>query len=345
MQYLRQALFNKYSWIFICGLCIWIWLLLSTHSQSSEYAIGDFYPVYVAGRAFLNGIDPYSDQIIQELSHTWNAPYASAGFAYPLPIIVLILPILVLPYIPSMICWMLFGLVSSFAAIDLQKHWRPLIALPFCFLPLYNATVAAQATLIWFGLAVLLLLGIKYEKVWLIGICIALLPIKPQTGIIFALVGIWWVWRKQAWSALIWAGITGSLIWGGSFLLQPSWLQDWLMSLKRYDEVVYTEQFWLWGLILLVTTWHLPWYARLSVLQVLLFPITSLYSFAPLLLVWVALGGPIAYIGSLISWAIIVFNLPYSTIVFVGTILLPLIVCTGWEAQKHWTGHRQTVPN
>jgi hypothetical protein len=316
-------------WLFLSGVvCLWIAIFFIR--QPADGLGTDFYPLHRAGQALLVGINPYGSALTDEFIRAWHVPYAAAGFAYPLAAVVGVWPILLLPLPLAILVWVVAGTVGSAAAIRLRSDWRSLLLLPFCFMPLHGAVIMKQATLIWFALIVLLLFAMRWENAWLAGLCIVLLPAKPQVGILFALAGLVWAWRYHR-RTFLWIGAWGALIWGGSFLLQPYWVTDWLASITRYNRIVYTASLLPWGLVLFLTTWRLPWYARLGVAQVILFPVTDAYSALPLLLAWVGIGGPLALLGSGISWLGVLAGLPNTIVVFWAVVMVPLIACSGWS--------------
>jgi hypothetical protein len=308
--------------------CLWVALFFLR--QPADGLGTDFYPLYRAGQALLAGENPYGPAMTAELTRAWHVPYAAAGFAYPLPAVVGVWPIVLLPLSLAVAVWVVAGTVGSMAAIRLRSDWRELLFLPFCFMPLHGAVIMKQATLIWFALIVVLLLAMRRHWLWLVGLCIVLLPAKPQVGLLFALAGLVWAWRSDR-RALLWVAGWGIVIWGGSWLLEPQWVADWLASVARYNAIVYTASLLPWGLLLLVLTWRLPWYARLGAAQVVLFPITDAYSTLPLLLTWVGIGGPLALFGSALSWLGLLVGLPNTIVTMWLAILLPLMSCAWWR--------------
>jgi hypothetical protein len=104
----------------------------------------------------------------------------------------------------------------------------------------------------------------------------------------------------------------------------------------RYNGIVYTASLLPWGLVLLAVTWRLPWYARLGAAQVVFFPVTDVYSGLPLLLTWVGVGGPLALLGSCISWLGVILGLPNTIVAFWADIMIPVICCAGWRLYEHY---------
>lgn len=321
-------------------LVIGYWLVMLAAHQPGDGLGTDFYPIYWAGKLLLAGENPYGPEALTHFKQVWAVPFAAAGFAYPLPAVVGVLPLALLPLPLAVLLWTASGAIGSTAAIRLREDWASLLLLPFLFMPLHRAIVVKQATLVWFALVVLLLFAMRRRWAWVAGLCIALLPAKPQVGILFALAGLIWAWREHR-RALPWIAGWSLLIWGTSFWLQPAWVQAWLASVALYNDIVYTASLLPWGLLLLVFTWRLPWYAQLAAAQVVLFPIADVYAGLPFLLTWVAIGGPLALVGSSISWLPLIIGLPNSADAFWATTVLPLVVCAAWRL---YTAKRTRLP-
>src|SRR5262245_33144826 len=167
----------------------------------------DFFPLYLGAELVRSGQSPYGSDATALLIQRWHAPepFPRAGIAYPLPVLILVMPLTLLPYSIAAGLWLLIGasvaaLVSRLPDVDLL--------LPMLFWPLFWSVAIGQATLIWFGLSVLMILAMRDRQAWLVGMCIALLPLKPQSGLLFALVGCWWAWREDR-TAFIWAAGVG----------------------------------------------------------------------------------------------------------------------------------------
>lgn len=316
-----------FRWLSVVLLVV-VWGVVSWWRQPSDGLGTDFYPLYRAGRALLAGENPYGAALTAHFVQVWHVPYAAAGFAYPLPAVVGVWPIVLLPLPVAIVVWVVVGVVGVVGAIGLQAQWRVLVWLPWCFLPLHGAVIMKQATLVWCALVVVMLFAMRGRRAGLVGLCVALLPAKPQVGLFFALAGVVWGWREGR-SALVWMVGWVVVVWGGCFVVFPGWVGEWLASVVRYNQVVYGPSLLPWGLVLLVATWRLPWYARLGAAQVVFFPVIDVYSALPLLLTWVGVGGPLALVGSVVSWVGVVVGLPNSIVSFWALILVPVIGCAG----------------
>ncbi|NJK79677.1 MAG: hypothetical protein HC914_07155 [Chloroflexaceae bacterium] len=293
----------------------------------------DFVPLYFAAERVGAGLSPYGTAATEALRSFWTAPFAEAGLAYPLPLILLVVPLILFPYGLAATLWTISGGIGVVLAARLgakqEQMW--LLLLPFVFLPFHRATEYGQATLVWVGLAVVMLLAIEERQAWLVGICLALLPLKPQDGLLFAVAGGIWAVRYQR-SALLWAGGILLALLSVAWLLQATWPYDWIEQVQRYRQIVQPPSLLPWGLVLFALAWRLPWWAKVALLQVVLFPLSDLYSALPLLLVWVSIGGGISLIGAGISWLWALFGLPNSVAIFWVMILVPLGGALLWHS-------------
>lgn len=319
---------------------IGLWLVLLVAQQPRDGVGTDFYPIYWAAQVLRAGQNPYGPEMTARLVQAWRVPFAAAGLAYPLPTVVSAWPLLLLPLPLATVLWTSFGAVGSAAVIGLRSNWRSFYLLPFLFMPLHRAILMKQATLVWVALVVIMIVAQRRRWAWLSGLCIVVLPAKPQVGLLFAIAGCVIAWREHK-QVLPWIVGWGILIWGGSFWLQPDWVQAWLASVARYNAIVATATVLPWGLVLLLVTWRLPWYARLAAAQVVLFPLSDVYSALPLLLIWIALDPPIALAGSAVSWVWVLAGLPNTITMFWVWIMLPLIIgCMAQTMKRRRFQHR-----
>ncbi len=315
--------------LFCLVLVAWI---VSLIVRNPPEIAGDFYPIYFGTKTMLAGQDPYSAEASRELARQWTTPF-SAGFPYPLPMALICIPLVLIPLSISMWLWTIAGTIGSFAAIKLSPDWRKHLPLVLVFAPLYESILVKQATLVWFALIVLFLFAMRWRKSWLVGLCIALLPIKPQVSLFFALAGIVWAWKNDR-RSLLWAAIWGIPLWVGSFVVMPTWPLSWREELNLYTTVNQAPILLPWSLALVAVTWRMGWPARLAAAQVAFFPLNSIYTVLPLLLIWLEIGGPLAVIGAALS----ILWLPLQTMRSAGVLWaltgVPVIICGAWRLRQ-----------
>ncbi len=318
----------------LLGIALPIWILLL--ARSADVGV-DFYPLYFAAGRVRAGLSFYGADATAALARVWTAPFAAAGIAYPLPLVLLVVPLSLLPLGIANCLWTAWGGATTFAAIRLAPEWRTLIPLPLLFLPFFRSAMLGQATLVWFGLAALALLGMRARTPWLVGVACALLLLKPQNGLIFAIAGLLWSLRHER-RGLLWFAGASLTLWGLAFAIQPGWLGAWVEQVQLYQRVVAPPSLLPAGALLLLACWRLPWWALAAAAQVVLFPLSDLYSALPLLFCWVAIGGPLALVGAGSSWLWSLLGLPNSLEALWLALLWPLVMCA---TLRTWLGVRR----
>ncbi len=83
----------------------------------------DFEPLYFAAQRVLAGLSPYGADATNALAAHWPAKFAAAGVAYPLPIILLVLPLTWLPWTLAMSLWISAGTIMAYRSIRLASPW------------------------------------------------------------------------------------------------------------------------------------------------------------------------------------------------------------------------------
>lgn len=183
--------------------------------------------------------------------------------------------------------------------------------------------------MIWFGLAVLLLLAMQKRTVWLVSFCVVLLLLKPQTGLVFSCYGLFWLIRHHR-RGLITVAIFGGSLLGITLWLEPNWIAGWLQQMALYSAIVQPNSILLLGLVALAACWRLDVLVKLAILQVILFPISETYSTLPLLIAWCTFAPWLALIGTSVSWLWIIFSLPLSLSTLWFVLFMPLILAALW---------------
>lgn len=291
----------------------------------------DFYPVWYGARLALAGENPYGEAALAHLREVWRVPFVEGGLAYPLPALLAAVPFALLPLTLAVPIWLLLGMATTAAAGALREGWRVHALTILLYFPLFRAAHMKQATLIYIGLAVVLVLALRARLLPLAGLCIALLPAKPQNGLLFAVAALVWAWREDR-RLFGWAAAWSLPLWLGSLLVMPDWPQAWLAAIARYRLVVEPVSLLPWGLALVAASWRLPWHAVVAAAQVALFPLSDLYGALPLLLGWIAIGGPLAWVGAGISWLWPLLGFPNSTQALWLFVLLPYSACALWRS-------------
>lgn len=215
----------------IAGVMFW------RSTQTYPTALNDLYPLYYGAKAWWHGAGAYNlTPVVPPEHHPY--PLYQIGNIYPLPAVLLVLPLTILPPTAAAMVW-LGGLVAGLLIALRLNGWSPWLLL---YLPVINAVYAEQFTLFILVLQILAIWAYRTKRPWAFALCCALIVSKPNQGLIFvlALIILSRYWKQCA--------IVGGLIWGGSIVLDPRWISEWLPTLSRHHEL--TQQPILWWLAL-----------------------------------------------------------------------------------------------
>jgi len=292
----------------------------------------DYCPVYYEARLIIEGKSPYGSESSALLGSKCISVAGGAGDPYPLPFGLITAPLGLLPFSIAAFIWTLSGIFLAFCCFLLVEEWPPLLLLMVLFAPLFRSASISQVTLVWFGISILLLLAMERHWWWIVGLCIAILPWKPQASLLFTLAGCWWAWRTDRKALILGIGLNGLLV-GLSFIIQPGWFMSWVNQLYVYNAVVKTQWWGLWAVPLILVCWRLPWWARLGILQFLLFPVNDPYAALPMILIWISISGWAALLGAFSSWLYPV-SLQISGIKPWLVFILPVITIAGWYSWR-----------
>jgi len=211
------------------------------YQATQDYPTGvfDLYPLYYGARAWLTIGSAYDLKAV--------APPADAGVAllelgnaYPLPAVLLVLP---LSFFPPAVAGMLWsGLVALAlvltAALTKGAWWLLL------YLPLVEAVRIEQYTALVVAVQLAALWCLRENRRWELGLFETLTLTKPQQGVLFVLVLLLTSrnWKEFAvWSAAI---------WGGSLLLSPRWPIEWLPVALNNVTAVSRPVYWQFAVLL-----------------------------------------------------------------------------------------------
>ncbi len=273
------------------------WLMI----YRGERLGSDYFPLDLAAQRVAKGLSVYGPEATQAIGQEWLSWSREAGLAYPLPFMMLLVPLMLLPYALSMLLWIGGGTTLAYRVVQLAPDSRSKVVLPLLYGPFMVAVLIGQTTLIWFGLIVAFLLAVQQRKIALVSLLIPLLALKPQTGILYSLYGFWWLWRHDR-RGFIWAWVIGLALLAVSLIIEPGWIPACLRQLAEYNRVVGPMQLLPLGLVIIAACWKSPWWVILAALQVVLFPLSDYYATLPLLLFWVSVGGRPAMLGAVASW-------------------------------------------
>jgi len=208
----------------------------------------DFYPPWRATRAlFIEGRNPYGAEVNRDIQiAVFGAPSDpngnQFGFAYPLPVSLLIAPLAGLPYDAASAVWLGICLtLILLSVIALTAPAKPLALVAFLtfgllFYPTARAFIAGQfAVIVWaaFTLGIVALRrGRRWD--WLAGASFALSALKPQMVFLVLPVVALWALQQRRFTLLATAiGLLGVLSVAALIAL-PSWPLDFLATVREY---------------------------------------------------------------------------------------------------------------
>lgn len=292
----------------------------------------DFYPLWVGAQELVHGGDPYGNETAELLRKVWrvklNGVQAADVVGYPLPVLLFIAPLTIFPLELAVFVWFLL-LLASVAIFASEVGGRRLetIVIPLLSYPLVHALTIKTSAVLWLGLVGLLAYAIRKNSITIAGLCIALLPGKPQSGLLFSIVALLWAARHNqviVLSASAWV----LLLWGGSWAIVPDWPWSWWSNVQIYRQQVALVWLLPEGLLLLLFSRYLSAQALTAVAQVIAFPLNDIYSSLPLLVGWLETGGWLARITVVCSWlAVVFFPNPNHPVALWTTVLLPYCLC------------------
>ena len=221
--------------------------------------LSDLYPRWLGARELLlHGRNPYSPELTREIQIGYygreldrsrpNDPKDQQGFAYPVYVVFLLAPLIVLSFHVAQILfhWLLIGLTAASVLLWLRTlQWRvsPLVIASLIALTLGSVPAVQGIKLQQLTLLVAFLLAASATSVvggWLFlgGVFLALATIKPQLAApLVAWLIIWAICDWKARRRLVFGfAATLMLLLVGSELLMPGWWRLFLDALRRYHQ-------------------------------------------------------------------------------------------------------------
>jgi hypothetical protein len=241
-------------------VCLIISLLL-THFR--DYHSSDFGYYWVASRLLLDGGDPYKVSVWMPIAKAYGTDADLViSFSYPLPMILLFLPLATLDLSLAAGVWifLLTAIVLSSIVILLNRFEKenlikvviPLVAGILLYRPLISTFYWGQMTsLVFFTLTISAFLIDKGK--WKSGAAILpLLLIKPQIGIPILGLFTFWLMLRGQWKAILVETISTFIFLAPAFFYNPGWVGSWLSSGGNSLQIVFGYAPTLWGLGMLV---------------------------------------------------------------------------------------------
>ncbi|HJX38112.1 MAG TPA: glycosyltransferase family 87 protein [Anaerolineae bacterium] len=211
----------------------------------------DFNSFWGAGRALLEGQNPYDYEVIQDILE----PRATANFNYPLFIAVLVLPLGLFDLETAKNIWLTLSEVLFVLSIYLLGGRRVrsrefMLSTLACaaYVPTLIAFFDQQTSMVSLFLLSLVHVGLSRRRHALAGTALAMSLIKPQTMALVLLVTIFRLGRR----GLVAFGVTLGAMLVIAFALMPDWPIQWWASASWITQEAGRAVPTIWGL-----SWHL----------------------------------------------------------------------------------------
>jgi len=211
----------------------------------------DFNSFWGAGRALLQGRNPYDYEVIQDILE----PRATANFNYPLFIAVLVMPLGFFDLETAKNIWLTVSEVLLLASIYLSsrpvRHTRNLALSTICcaaFVPTLIALYDQQTSMFSLFLLSLAYYGLQRGRNALAGGALAVSLVKPQTMALVLVVSLFRLGRQ----GLVAFGGTLAAMLVIAFGLMPDWPIHWWASANWITQEAGRAVPTVWGL-----SWYL----------------------------------------------------------------------------------------
>jgi hypothetical protein len=209
----------------------------------------DFISFWTGAQAIRTGHSPY-DQAFQtavQQANGWDAQielFPFHPYVYPPWLALLIWPLAWLPYRAAFAVWLAVSLVLGAVAVRLlMSTLRPRggrYALPLAwlmaltYLPVLHGVVVGQTHLVLLYLMAVVMWAGAASRDRAAGLALGLMSIKPQVGLVLALLfGLYWLAQRR-WPALFSLILTGAACAALSFMVAPDWVTDMLAAPDRF---------------------------------------------------------------------------------------------------------------
>lgn len=263
----------------------------------------DHLPLVWALRIELQGGTAYGPEMMARFADHFEETFALSGFAYPLPAMWLTLPIVMLPDGLASIIWTMMSLGSVLAGLWLLRMPLPLI---FLFGIVHGASLN-QVVVLLVGLLLIGVWALEYRRWGILGFITAITILsKPPTTLLLSSFLLLEALRQGAWKPV---ALWGSLVLGMTFLLEPTWVPQWLAALAHYQEIRQRKIAFEWLPLALLLWWKRYRWDALAVAQCCLFNSGIGYGMSTILLAYTTLRSDIiAWIIVVASWLFVFFG-------------------------------------
>jgi hypothetical protein len=221
----------------------------------------DFMSRWEAARSFvIDGLNPYGDQASLNIQmQIYGRPVVEGEdpgyFAYPFYTIFLIWPLVYMSYAWASAIWMVLLAVCVIGALLLLLDlyaWKPktwlmglLILWSLIFYFAGRGLILGQVGLVIYLLEMLTVWALVKNRDDIAGLALALSTVKPQMAFLFVPFLLLWGLRVRRWRFVGAFGVSFGILMGLSFLMEPSWLGDWIAQVRLYPSYTVASPVWI----------------------------------------------------------------------------------------------------
>jgi hypothetical protein len=221
-------------------MAIVLTLDLWTVDRVERLKAGDFFQFWAAGRALLQGDDPYDTlawrQIYEHEGH-WRWQTDQPVFLYPLWTAFPFVPLALLPVSAAFLVWTLINETLLFVSVVLlaralswtnHKSWLLLtLATAIAFEPVSLTILFGHLGLVLLGLTAGSLYLASRGQYAVAGVLLALTTMKPQLFLLVYGVLLAIMIFQRRWPFVVAFTITATALFASSWLLVPHWIEAW----------------------------------------------------------------------------------------------------------------------
>jgi hypothetical protein len=199
---------------------------------------------------FVDGLNPYGDEASLNIQERIYGRAVVEGedpgyFAYPFYTVFLVLPVVYTTYAWASAVWMVALeaclIAALFILFDLFQ-WKPkpwllglLLLWTLIFYYPARGLILGQPGLLVYFLEILTIWALFRRMDRVAGFALAISTLKPQMGFLIVPFLLLWALRMRRWRFLLAFGGLFAALMVISFLLQPTWLSDWLAQVRIYS--------------------------------------------------------------------------------------------------------------
>lgn len=227
-------------------------LVVAIHHYLTEPHPGhnDFLTPWEAVRTFaIDGYGPYSDEAGLNIQMIIFGRPAVEGenlghYSYPFHASFLFWPLVYLPFAWAAAIWMvmlIFALVLALLLILNLYGWKPQPPV-VATLVLWSILVYPAARGLMLGQVGTLIYAVQIISIWALyrkydvvsGVALAVSTMKPQMALFILPFLLLWALKARRWRLLVAFGAAFTVFMLISFVLQPTWVGDWLRRVDGY---------------------------------------------------------------------------------------------------------------